>query len=253
MKILIGIIRKILLISMVCSCNAQESKIHEHYADETFFKFDTTYNSVDIDDKKFNISIQRDRYNERVQPYSDNDSIDVDNSISYSPVSVVFRNQDNLIQLVQKYDYYPTELYKGVSQDLSKSGRLYLVRRESANNAWVLRTHYLVFIDEGKIRIREIFKSGTLSFVAYNKNDNEILILNSVWGTGETAFEKHRQEIVKYRFDESSSLSSQNSGITKFKYGNEMTDMTASQVLNQIKRTEPNLLRNINLSDYIFK
>lgn len=252
MKILKGIIRKILLISIVCSCNAQESKIHEYYADETFFKFDTTYNSVDIDNKKFNISMQRDRYNERIEPYSDNDSIDVDNSISYSPVSVVFRNQDNLIQLVQKYDYYPTELYKGVSQDLSKSGRLYLVRSESANNAWVLRTHYLVFIYEGEIRIREIFKSGTLSFVAYNKNDNEILILNSVWGGGETAFEKHRQEIVKFRFDESHSLVSQNIGITKFKYGNEMTDMTASQVLNQIKRTEPNLLRNINLSDYIF-
>lgn len=251
MKILKGIIRKILLISIVCACNAQESKIHEYYADEAFFNFDTTYNSVDIDNKKFSISIQRDRYNERIQPYSDNDSIDADNSIIYSPISVVFRNQDNLIQLVQKYDYYPTELYKIVNQDLSKSGRLYLVRRESANNAWILRTHYLVFLDEGEIRIREIFKSGTSSFVAYNKNDNEILIINSVWGGGETAFEKHRQEIVKYRFDESNSLSSQNIGITKFKYGSEMTNMTASQVLNQIKRTEPNLLRNINLSDYI--
>ncbi|MFD3407415.1 hypothetical protein SKC37_01995 [Aquirufa sp. HETE-83D] len=251
MKISIRVIKFILLASIIYSCNAQENKIHEHYADEAFFILDTTCNNVDINNKKFNISIQRDRYNERMQPYSVVDSIDGTNSILYSPVTMVFRGQDNLIQLVQKYDFYPTKLYKGVSQDLSKSGRLYLVRSESANNAWVLRTHYLVFIDEGEIRIREIFKSGTLSFVAYNKNDNEILILNSVWGGGETAFEKHRQEIVKYRFDKSNSLSSQNIGITKFKYGNEMTDMTASQVLNQIKRKEPYLFRNINLDEYI--
>ena len=89
--------------SIIYSCNSQESNIHGHYADKTFFILDTTYNNVDINNKKFNISIQRDRHNERMQPYSVVDSIDGTNSILYSPVTVVFRGQDNLIQLVQKY------------------------------------------------------------------------------------------------------------------------------------------------------
>lgn len=235
------------------SCQAQENKINEHFSDETFFKVDSIYKSVDINNIKYNIAIQRDKFDDNLKPYENIDSLGMDNPILYSPVTLVFRSLDNKVQLIKKYDFYSITIFKGITQNLSKPGKLYLKRFISAGGSGYTEPHYLVLKENKEITVKEIFEIGTLDFISFNKNDKEILVLYGIWNTTyETHFDDHRQRLVKYTFDSNNSLSEQELGTTKFKYGSINKGKSIRDVLFEIKRREPSIMKNIFLENYIF-
>lgn len=235
------------------SCQAQENKINEHFSDETFFKVDTTYKSVDINNIKYNIAIQRDKFDDNLKPYENIDSLGMDNPILFSPVTIVFRNLDNKVQLVKKYDYYPLYVFKGITKNLSNPGKLYLKRFISAGGSGYTEPYYLVIKENEEIVVKEIFEIGTLDFISFNKNDKEVLVLYGIWNSSsETHFDDHKQRLVKYTFDSNNSFTERELGTTKFKYGSINKEKSIRDVLFEIKRREPYLLKNIFLEDYIF-
>jgi len=240
----------LILFTALSSCNVKQSNSFEEiYSDTSLFKTDTILSNVRIDDKQFSIHILRDKYNENLERYSENEPDYSSYSFSSSPVTIVFTNFENeKIVYIKKFeDYYPYFM-KGGSKTLSSEGKLYFKQIISAGGSGYRQKNYWVFLDEGKLKFTEIFDSGELSYIIHHKNDNEILVLDGIWGRDDDGhFSNHRYKVTKYIIDDYRKVEV---GETEYKYSSSDVDKPITQILSEIKENEPELLSKIDLSDY---
>jgi hypothetical protein len=245
------------LITIFASCKAQNSvNIKNYYADTTLFKTDTTYNNVLIDGQQFSFKILRDKLNEHLEKFTENG----EPNFEQSPMTVILtNNNDGKIIYIKKFDFEPDDypslsysFYKGQSQHLNDNGKLYLMLNKGYGGSGSRSIRYYINFKDNKINFSDLFSSsGELSYIVYNKNDNEIIVLDGIWNMkeNESHFANHRYTITKYTFDKKG-FDKKEIGQTKFKYSSLGEDKPISQILVDIKTKEPLLLKGIQLADF---
>ena len=242
---------------MFASCNAQNSdNTKSYYSDTAIFKIDTTINNVLIDGKQFSLKVLRDKFDEHLDKFSEED----EPSFTQSPMTVILTNNaDGKVVYLKKFDFVPDDypyltysFYKGQAQNLNDNGRLYLMLNKGYGGSGSQSIRYYINFNENKINFSELFSSsGELSYIVYNKNDNEIIVLDGIWNMkeNESHFANHRYTITKYAYRDNS-FDKKVIGQTKFKYSSLDDDKPIAQILIDIKTKEPLLLKGINLNDY---
>ena len=251
------------LITIFANCNGQNSdNAKSYYSDTTIFKMDTTIKSVLIDGKHFSLKVLRDKFDEHLDKFLEEGEHSEEGEPSFiqSPMTVVLTNNaDGKIIYIKKFDFEPNDypylnysFYKGQAQNLNDKGRLYLVLNKGYGGSGSQSIRYYITYNENKINFSELFKSsGELSYIVYNKNDNEIIALDGIWNLeeNESHFANHRYTITKYTY-RNNSFDKTVIGQTQFKYSSLDEDKTIAQILIDIKTNEPVLLKGINLTDY---
>lgn len=242
---------------MFASCNAQNSNNSKsYYSDTAIFKIDTIIKSVLIDGKEFSLKVLRDKFDEHLEKFIEDD----EPYFTQSPMTVILtNNEDGKVVYLKKFDFEPNDypyltysFYKGQAQNLNDKGRLYLVLNKGYGGSGSQSIRYYINFKENKIYFFELFtSSGELSYIVYNKNDNEIIVLDGIWNMkeNESHFANHRYTITKYSYRDNR-FDKKVIGQTKFKYSSLDEDKPIGQILIDIKTKEPLLLKGINLTDY---
>lgn len=245
------------LITIAGICNAQNTdKLKSYYADTAVFKIDTTINNVIIDGKVFLLTILRDKLDEHLIRFSDDD----EPSFTESPMTIFISTIDNKKIVYNKkfafdpdnYPYLNYSVYKGQSQQLGKNGKLYLTLNKSYGGSGSGDITYHIGFTNNKIIFSELFKSsGELSFILHHKNDNEIIVLDGIWNMkeAETHFSSHRYKIATYTFA-NNRFNKKELGQTRFKYASLDEAGTDAEILSEIKTKEPLLLKGISAADF---
>jgi hypothetical protein len=247
----------IYLIAIFVSCNAQNSgNVNSDYADTTVFKIDTTINNILIGGKHFSVTVLRDKFDEHFDEFS----TEKEPSYAQSPITLVFTNNaDGKVVYLKKFDSKPNDypylqysFYKGQAQHLNDNGRLYLMLNKAYGGSSSNSIRYFISLNDNKINFSELRSSNEeLVSIFYNKNDEEILVLDGIWNTkeNESHFENHRYAITKYTYN-GKIFDKKLIGETKFKYSSLDDNKPISEILSDIKIKEPLLFKGINITDY---
>jgi hypothetical protein len=243
--------------SFILSCKSPKHDLNNLLVtDTTFYKLDTTLNNVDIDGLKYSIKFFRDKYDEHLEQYGGEELYAP--GFEQSPITLVI-SKNNVPMYLKKFDLEPNpyswhNILKGQKQGLGNSGKLYLMISRN-NGGSGSRSHwYYINGTDSTINLNKLFMCNEISYVVFNKNDNEILLLEGHWrgGEGETHFDNHRYAFKKYVFAENY-FKEVEIGETEFKYPSPDDDgKNFQQVLIDIKTSEPILFESINVDDYKF-
>ncbi len=226
------------------------------FEDTAFYKVDTVLNNVLIDGGPFRITVLRDKFDEHLQRFSE----EGEPAFTQSPITIVLsKGENNKRVYLKRFDFEPADypylnysFYKGQNQGLDKPGKLYLMLHKSYGGSGSESVRYFINFSEGQINLNHLFNSsGELAYVVYSKNDNEILLLEGIWGEGESHFANHRYKIRKFLFN-NGSFEETTVGQTKGKYSSLDEDKPVQQILTEMKAKEPLLLQNIEITDYNF-
>ncbi|MBL0234684.1 MAG: hypothetical protein IPQ08_13640 [Chitinophagaceae bacterium] len=226
------------------------------FADKTLYKTDTVIKNVLIDGTKFSIKVLRDRFDEHLDKFTEED----EPSFTQAPITVVFtRPTDDNPIYIKRFDFEPNDypylnysFYKGQEQNLSNPGKLYLLLNKGYGGSGSTSSRYFIDFKDREINLNPLFtSSGELSYIVYNRNDNEIIALDGIWNMdeNESHFANHKYIITRY-VNSKGSFDKEEIGQTKFKHSSLDENKTISQILSDIKVKEPSLLTRINLSDY---
>jgi len=239
----------------VSSCNSQNTcKVEDYYLNEDIFKIDTTYSNVFIDGISFKIRILSDKLNEHLENYEEPE-FEFDD---VSPKTVVFYSDETgKIAYVKKFDASKPFFMKQCG-NLSKDGKLYLHWMSSGGGSGFSSNTSLVSLEDGKIVHTEIFNSGEMDFVLFNKNDKEIYILKGIWGDEldingepvETHFSDHKYKILQYRYGYDG-FEEKEIGTTKNKYSSLDEGKSGIEILNDILKGENFMPGNTVVSEYL--
>ena len=247
----------LLLNIALMSCEAQNSDNPiDYYSNSTIFKVDTIIQDVLICGNKFSIKILRDQVDEQLNPFLEED----EPSFRQSPMTVIFiNNTDGKVVYLKKFDSEPNDypylnysFYKSQDQSLNTNGKLYLLLNKNFGGSGSISNRYLIDYKDNKICFSHLFESsGELTYILYNKNDNEIIVLDGIWNTkeDESHFANHRYKIKKYSYTDGRFLEIE-IGKTKFKYSSLDENKSNLEILKDIKTKEPLLLIDLKLSNY---
>jgi hypothetical protein len=247
----------VLLLAIFTHCNAQHSdNVKKYYADTTIFKIDTSINNILIDGKQFSLKVLRNKFDKHFNKFS----AEKEPSYFQSPITVIFTNNaDGKVVYLKKFDFglnnYPLlnyNFYKGQSQNLNKNGRFYFMLNKRYGESGSQNITYSINFNNNKINFIELCRtSGEYSYILYNKNDNEIIVLDGIWNTkeNESHFANHRYNITKYTY-RGNNFDKKLIGKTTFKYSSLDDYRPPEQIIIDIKIKEPLLLKSFNLGDY---
>jgi len=229
-------------------------KIEDYYLNDDIFKIDSTYLKVSIDGKSFKVKVLSDKLNEYLEEF---ELSEYDFNF-LSPKTVVFYSDETGdIVFVKKFDPSKHNFFKQ-SGNLSKEGKLYMNRMITAGGSGISSNLSLVSLKDGKIVITEIFNSGSMDFILFNKNDKEIYFLKGIWGQEldqngnpiESHFSKHRYKILHYSF-RNGGFRENEIGITKNRYSNWDDDKPGTEILSDIIKGENLIPKSTIVSDYV--
>jgi hypothetical protein len=239
--------------------NSQLIKLNSIAKEPTFkdfsegFKVDSVFENVAINGGMFTIMVLRDKLDENMHAFLDED----EPYFSQSPITIAIAKTGNKNPMyIKRFDFepgiYPNfsyHFFKGQNQSLNTPGKLYLTFTKNFGGSGHTGINYFIDFKEGQINLKNIFSFGTLSYEAFSKTDNEILLLNGIWGEEETHFSSHRYKIIKYKYN-NDFFEEIEIGETKFKYSSLDDDKSVKQIMVEIKAKEPLLLQSIKISDY---
>lgn len=237
------------------SCSSQNTcTIESYYLNSDIFNTDTTYSNVLIDGKSFTIKVLSDKLDVHLEKidFSENK---FENS---SPKTIVINDESNKIVYAKKFDVLITTVsFNKQSGNLSKEGKLYFHWMSSAGGSGFSSNTSLVSLEDGKVVLTEIFNSGELSYVLFNKNDKEIYVLSGMWEHEldengepiETHFSEHRYKVLQYRFGYDG-FNKKEIGITKNKYPSGDDGISSPELLQLIINGEDFMPGNTSVSEY---
>jgi hypothetical protein len=238
------------------SCSSQNTyTIEDYYLNSDFFNIDTTYNNVLIDGKSFKVNVLSDKLNEHLEKIKFSED-EFENS---SPKTIVIYNEANKLVYAKKMDTPITRIsLTKQSGSVSKEGKLYLNWMSSGGGSGFSSSTNLVFLEQGKIKITNIFNSGEMDYILFNKNNNEIYVLKGIWNDSlnengdpiETHFSEHRYKVVQYRFG-NGSYEEVEMGVTKNKYSSLDDGISGKELLQLIITGEDFMPENMMVSHYM--
>lgn len=231
-------------------CKSQNKNVLDYYNDTNIFIIDTIYRRVNVEGNYFTVKILRDRFNEYFEEYKIDEK-------DRSRLTVLFLDENSNIRYVNSFNgirgrvQWRTNIffYKIGSPDLSNKGRLYFTIEEAGDgNGMNLYNNY-IFIENNKLIYERICVSGAESYSFFNKNDNEILVFNFIFGDNETYQSDHKYNITSYRYTAEGYWVKKYIGKTKNKYFYPEADY--NKEFSRIKGNEKHLSFKFNSTDYI--
>ncbi|MGJ7031043.1 hypothetical protein [Niabella hirudinis] len=226
-----------------------KQKLLAFYNDRELFDVDTVYQTVVLGLQPFSVKILRERFNNYFQFSS---QFKEDDGLSTPTLVFTKMGEDTAFyayRLSSDNENWsqPCILFKANGRKLSDVGRLYIKRIKTAGGSGYLKDIFEVTYDYQNIHISEISQGNELTFAVHSKDENEIIFLDGIWGSGDDGhFGYHRYRIKKY----TDSRGEEELGTTKDKYPSYDSEYTAEQILHEIVRKEPQLFKGVDLKRY---
>ena len=238
------------------SLNAQNNLFKE-LTNSKLYSTDTVLNNVEINGENFRIQVMRDKYDEHLLPYTNDYGGNL--TIQSAITILITRESNNQLLYYKRFDYPPDDypyinyvFFKGQFQQLNEAGKLYLLFNKHHGGSGSQTERYLVNYMDNRINLYSLFASGELTSVLYAKSDNEILVLEGIWGEDESHFGEHQLRIKKFDFSEGI-FKEIRIGTTKNKYPGIDDETSPKEVLQLITKSEPELFKEIDLNEYLIK
>ncbi len=219
------------------------------------YKTDTIISKVIIDNVSFTLKVLRDKHNDHMEEFGEEDEGDL--HYSQSPITLTFiRNEDSKVIYSKKidteindYPYLNYFFYKSQNKTLSDYGRLYMSINKSYGGSGSTTVLYTFTFDGKNISVNKIDSFGELTYVLHGKDDYEILFLTGKWNEGESHFENHQYIIKKIQFGKS--IEVEYLGTTEKKYPSlDDINLTSKKLFDLIYKNEPRIFRSIDLYNF---
>jgi hypothetical protein len=249
MKLNRKILAFLLTVIVTSSSSAQtDCTLESYYANPEIFREYETLEEVMIDGKKFRIEILSDNLNEYMEPYPIAE-YDYDD---YAPKTIVFYDFETMkIVYSEKFDgSNPT--FRKPNGTFNEDGRVYLSWFSSGGGSGYTVSTYAVTLNRnGNIDFDHLYDFGELSYLLFNKNDQEIIMLSGYWGMeeDETHFSDHVYSVTHFSFTENRFIS-ESFGLTKKKYSSGDEDLPPLELLKLIVRGESIFPVDFQADDY---
>lgn len=203
----------------------------------------------------FTVSVLRDKYIKGVEEYK---SFGYPN-LTQSPITLKIVNELHpSIKLYTNIDYSGATFFNPItyyniyslnSKSRGQKNAYFFTFKRIATGTPIVEHYVLQFVN-GKLSVMPILKCDELGYAIPNKNDKEMLLLQGEWNktAGEREDSHHKYSIYKYEYH-SQRVEKKLIGTTKYKYAAAM-NATILDIFNAIKRQEPAVVSDIDISDY---
>lgn len=223
------------------------------YSDKKLYKQEFLDEKVKIGEGLFTIKVVRDKFNKDSIPYNFKTENWWENE---SPSTLlIYDNSSCELIFSKKFDGVKVTLSK-LKGKLSKDGNLYLHLISSGGGSGYISWLNIIEIINHRIQIQPIFDSNELSVILFDKNEQNIILMNGIWDMsgwseeeeGEAHFSPHVFSIYKYILN-GQTIKKVQMGSTSSKY--ELEYKTAKEFFKTLIKKEPGLKIKENLSNYI--
>jgi hypothetical protein len=246
----------LLLIAFTNLCNAQHYNQAPAKVDYSSCEIVKELGNVLIGGKAFRVKVLRDKL-ELPKNYRkrEGEALIYGNGL----ITLLVENYQNQTVFVKKFDQYASHkpistfnIFKGLGQPFEKEGKLYFMLNTSYGGSGSISNLYHIDFKNNHIIADELFSgSGELTYILWDKNDDDLIFMQGIWGKGESHFADHRYKISKYTYNKNiNSFYKSEIGETKLRYSSLDNNRTPKQVLADIKRNEPQLIGNIEPYNY---
>lgn len=242
------------LLTVSHSFAQQDCDLESYYNNPTIFRVDTIYKNVWIDGQQFTIKVLSDHMDEYLNVFEEDQVLEWNDA----PKTLVFYAEENQKMVyAKKFDGAIPEIEKA-GNDLTKAGRLYLRWFSSGGGSGFSLDSYAVYLDNGKIQMRELFVTNELSLIVHHKNDQEGLVLQGIWdmtideetGDFEAHFSEHKYEVFHFSFEEND-ITIKSLGITTNKYASLDEGVSVLTIMKEMQQKERILPSNLKLEEWI--
>jgi hypothetical protein len=214
--------------------------------DSSKYAIDSVFSPVTIDSKHYTIIIAKDRYDEKHVRYPESE-------LYFSPITIFIYNNDvSKIVFTEKYEENELYFYLNLKKDSLADDLFYLGMISFAGGSGYIGTFYsITFNDTPKVNL--LFQFSELSHIAIEISGKEFIHIQGVWNfdENEAHFSNHRYNIFKHYID-GGKVTTKKLGKTKFKYSCFDEDMPVDEIFKDIFSKEPKLMKNIDLTKYVY-
>ena len=219
---------------LISNASSRQAKNY-NYSDTNLYAPDTLIEKVNIDDKLFSIEFLRAKYNEA-------------SSKNINELSILIKNIElgkNEYRCKFKENEY--NIFKVNHTSLTGKGKLFLTLDFNGRGSGFNGKCFEISARNKKIEIYPIYNFDELSLI-YFISDSEIIKLEGIWNfkENESHFSNHRYMITQYKYIDTK-FTAVKLGNTILKYSSFDEDKSPKQVLTEIKKREPLLLKSLNL------
>ena len=216
--------------------------------DTTLFHIDTIIKSVNFNGKRYALLITKDKYDEnKKSTYDENEQGYV------SPVSAHFFDYTTAkIIKSEKFSENTFDRFNQFSSQDTKAANTFLSLSDRAGGSGYTGNLYKISMGDS-FQFKNVFDFNALSYFIFSKEGGRVIKLDAVWNSdeGETHFSDHRYNIYDYSITDP--VQSKLLGKTKQKYPGGDEEKSVKEILDDIKAKEPDLLKNVALSDFVFE
>jgi hypothetical protein len=215
--------------------------------DTALFHVDTILNPIKINADKFALIVTKDKYDENKKS-----TYDEDEEAYISPISVhVFDYNKNMIVTSKKFEENSFAEFNPYILPGEQAKNYFLSLISSAGGSGFSGTIYQI-VAADSVQFKNILDFGALSYLIFSKQGDRIIKLEGDWNSdeGESHFANHRYSIYDYSI--TGSVQSKLLGKTKQKYSSGDEEKSIKEILESIKSKEPELLKTVELSDFVF-
>lgn len=237
-----------LLVSMMS--NAQnDCTLESYYSNPDIFREYEIHEEMLIDGKRFKIVILSDKQSEYMNPYPDVD-YDYDD---HAPKTLLFYDleTDSLVY-AKKFDgSNPT--FRKPNGAFNEEGKVYLSWFSSGGGSgYTVSTHLVSLNRNQEIDFDLLYRFGELSYLLFNKNDEEILELSGIWGMGEdeTHFSDHNYDVILHKHS-TRGIKTEHLGTTTKQYSSGDQSLPSPELLQLIYEGESFFPLDFKVNEYM--
>ncbi|MBY0482813.1 MAG: hypothetical protein K2Q21_15770 [Chitinophagaceae bacterium] len=234
------------LLLLICfnACVLPNQKNASVMIDTAIYKVDTIINPILIDSVRFQAAVLRDRWNSQHQQFKDSNQ---------SPVTLIVFSEKEVL-LKQKFSaaendlpFWYHKLFKYHQKATDSIGRLFFAATSYFGGSSSVTSVFLIRRAGSKLFADSVFKtSGELSYELADSSGNKILLIEGLWNMSEneTHFSDHQLRLTV--FDCSVIPIAKSIPLTtKNKYTLPDDDASANILLQQIRKTEPDISKSL--------
>ncbi len=218
--------------------------------DTSIYIIDSIIKDVNIKNGSFDFYFLSNKYDEHNKLIQHNIA-----SPAIAQITVIVKQKSEAKILFKKtFPENEFSLFKNTGAT-NRPGNLFLLMTDFGGGSGFSSKIFLM-TDKGGIDANEILTFGELSYFAFDKDDKNIILIDGIWSfnenENESHFSKHRYKVYTFKQNGNNYIKTK-LGETKFKYSSWDDGESFKEILNEIRKREPELLTGVKIESYIFK